>query len=46
MEEQGFVLACMIADMICFADVNGKILYANTTLENVLHFRLGKTPTC
>ena len=42
-EELVAYLACMLADILCAADVNGRILYANTMLENALHFKLGKT---
>lgn len=32
----------MTADISRAADVNGRILYANPTLEKVLHFKIGK----
>ena len=41
-EELMACLVCVFADVICAADVNGRILYANTTLENALHFKIGK----
>ena len=34
----------MIADIFCAADVNGRILYANSMMENALHFMIGEIP--